>query len=89
MSVSIIIILALVFKVLILIILEVTLWVVIHISEDTELVIVLILIILEVTLWVALNKALPQYVRSLNPYYIGSYSMRLWVNNLSSSHSQS
>ena len=61
--------------VLILIILEVTLWVfrtcsILLLKE------VLILIILEVTLWGFWESCQPCCHQCLNPYYIGSYSMR-------------
>ena len=61
-------------KVLILIILEVTLWVVRLLLDrpDFE---VLILIILEVTLWDQVSSSLLVVTSGLNPYYTGSYSM--------------
>ena len=60
--------------VLILIILEVTLWDCDqYVARDLRLT-VLILIILEVTLWVRMRQEMLAFV-SLNPYYTGSYSM--------------
>ena len=63
-------------RVLILIILEVTLWEQekIHPLRST----VLILIILEVTLWAHLPFRQHYRPESLNPYYTGSYSMSCW-----------
>ena len=71
-------------EVLILIILEVTLWdlVVTNVIDNGDR--VLILIILEVTLWAYHGQDADEVVRQrLNPYYIGSYSMRWIENNLS------
>ena len=62
-----------IFKVLILIILEVTLWEKFN-RKFYEKYFVLILIILEVTLW-DIEEIEQEIYESLNPYYTGSYSM--------------